>query len=58
MTRRWPFYSTDARLVDTPAREQPNDEPSESPYCECDLEPTMQEEDTRRCSACGKPFIV
>lgn len=33
------------------------DEP-DYPFCECDLEPDEEEEASRRCKACGKPFVV
>lgn len=65
MTRRphfpWPFPTQNAALRPAPAPAaevdmEPHDE-AQSPYCECDLEPTMQEESTRQCSSCGKALI-
>jgi hypothetical protein len=55
--KRWPFVSTDSRVAPAPTPQPEEDEPNDSPYCECDLEPTMQEEATRRCQSCGKEII-
>jgi hypothetical protein len=35
---------------------EPQDE-AESPLCECDLDLTMQEIDSGKCSACGKKVL-
>ena len=49
----WPFLSP---LGDRPEPEPLDDaEPEDdSPYCRCDLLPTLGEVDRNKCDACGK----
>jgi hypothetical protein len=49
--RPWPFPSTDARCV-----AEPEPEESDSPYCECNAIPTIEEDDWNQCMSCGKPL--
>jgi len=37
-----------------PAQDQPLEYFDDSPYCECDLEPTEEEMASMTCSCCGK----
>ena len=32
------------------------DIPDDSPYCECNDQPSMEEVDWNKCDACGKPL--
>ena len=50
------FFS---ELLARPDHEDEDDDPVEaddSPYCCCNLEPTIEEADSGVCDACGKPL--